>query len=85
MCDVSFRIVKAGEEYDANNSDTYTSYNNNDLPVQDLSTYESILALSRNQDLTILTEINKRDQDDDISFNFFVTTWTSKTEVVVFN
>jgi len=85
LCDISFRIVKAGEEYDANNSDTYTSYNNNDLPVQDLSTYESILALSRNQDLTILTEINKRDQDDDISFNFFVTTWTNKTEEVTFN
>lgn len=85
LCDISFRIVKQGQVYNSENSSTYKEYNNNNLPVQNLSTYESILALSRNQDLTILTEINKRDQDDDISFNFFVTTWTSKTEVVVFN
>ena len=72
FCDISFDIDEA-------------HYNNTNLPVQDLSTYESILALSRNQDLTILTEINKRGQDNDISFNFSVTTWTNKTESITFN
>lgn len=61
------------------------AYNNTDLPVQDLSTFESILALERNQSLTILTEINKRGSDKDISFNFRVRGWEKLTEEVTFN
>lgn len=71
-CDISFRL---GE----------TVYNNTDLPVQDLSTFESILSLERNQSLSILTEINKRGSDKDISFNFRVNSWTKITEEVVFD
>lgn len=72
LCDISFRL---GE----------TAYNNTNLPVQDLSTFESILSLERNQSLTILTEINKRGSENDISFNFRVNRWTERTEEITFN
>lgn len=85
LCDISFRIVKQDETYNSENSNTYKSYENLNLPIQNLSTYENILALSRNQDLTISTEINKRGQDQDISFNFTVTGWTDRTENIIFN
>lgn len=61
------------------------TYVNTDLPVQDLSTFESILSLERNQDLTILTEINKRGADNDISFNFRVSPWTNIIQEIEFN
>lgn len=85
LCDISFRIVKQNQTYVSENPNTYKSYENLNLPIQNLSTYENILALSRNQDLTISTEINKRGQDQDISFNFTVTGWTDRTENIVFN
>ena len=46
---------------------------------------ESILSLERNQDLTILTEINKRGADNDISFNFRVSPWTNIIQEIEFN
>lgn len=85
LCDISFRIVKQNQTYVSENPNTYKSYENQNLPIQNLSTYENILALSRNQDLTISTEINKRGQDQDISFNFTVTGWTDRTENIIFN
>ena len=72
LCDIHFQV---GE----------TEYHNINLPVQDLSTFESILSLERNQDLTILTEINKRGADKDISFNFRVCRWTDVTQEITFN
>lgn len=72
LCDISFQV---GE----------TVYNNINLPVQDLSSFESILSLERNQDLTILTEINKRESGNDISFNFRVNRWTDISQEITFN
>ena len=72
QCDIRFHL---GDQ----------EYNNTNLPVQDLSTFESILSLERNQSLTILTEINKRGSDKDISFNFRVRGWEKRTEEVTFN
>jgi NAD-dependent SIR2 family protein deacetylase len=46
---------------------------------------ESILSLERNQSFTILTEINKRGSDKDISFNFRVRGWEKLTEEITFN
>ena len=72
QCDIRFHL---GDQ----------EYNNTNLPVQDLSTFESILSLERNQSFTILTEINKRGSDKDISFNFRVRGWEKRTEEVTFN
>lgn len=89
LCDIIFtiRTPKDDVDYDEDNQNTYTvhTYTNTSLPVQDLTTYENILVLSRNQDLTILTEINKRDQDQDISFNFSISGWVNRTEGIEFN
>ena len=72
LCDIRFHL---GDQ----------EYNNTNLPVQDLSTFESILSLERNQSFTILTEINKRGSDKDISFNFRVRGWEKLTEEITFN
>lgn len=72
QCDIRFHL---GDQ----------EYNNTNLPVQDLSTFESILSLERNQSFTILTEINKRGSDKDISFNFRVRGWEKLTEEITFN
>lgn len=89
LCDINFtiRMHKEDVDYDEDDPSTYTErpYTNINLPVQDLTTYENILILSRNQDLTILTEINKRDQDQDISFNFSISGWVNRTEEIEFD
>lgn len=89
LCDICFtmRYPIENVEYNENNPSTYTTttYNNENLPVQDLENYENILALTRNQDLTIVTEINRRDQDRDITFNFRIKNWTDTPETVVFH
>lgn len=89
LCDISFtiRYPKEDVDYDEDDSETYTTttYNNTNLPVQNLSTFENIQALSRNHDLNILTEIHKRDGEDDITFNFTVSGWTERTETVTFH
>lgn len=89
LCDISFtiRYPKEDVDYDEDDPETYTTttYNNTNLPVQNLSTFENIQALSRNHDLNILTEIHKRDGEDDITFNFTVSGWTEWTETVTFH
>lgn len=89
LCDISFtiRYPKEDVDYDEGDPDTYTTriYNNTNLPVQNLSTFENIQALSRNHDLTILTEIHKRDGDHDITFNFWISGWTEREEKVFFH
>lgn len=84
LCDISFRIVKSGQTYDSNDSDTYDDHSFTNLPVHDRRSAD-ILALSRNQDLQIETTISKKIDDDDISFNFEVTGWDKLDEFVVFH
>lgn len=83
LCDISFRIAKENETYDAGNPATYTLHNYTGLPVHDHRSSD-ILLLARNQDLKIETRINKRGEQHDISFNFEVVCWTDEIDEFVF-
>lgn len=85
LCDISFRIAKAGKTYNSGDPTTYESHSFEDLPVHDHRSAD-ILALSRNQDLKIETTISKKSNDQkDISFNFVVAGWEKKEEYVIFH
>jgi hypothetical protein len=83
LCDISFRIVKENKTYDAGDPTTYTQHDYYDLPVHDRRSAD-IQLLARNQDLKIETRINKRVDENDISFNFEVLCWTDVVDEFVF-
>ncbi|MCR5018565.1 MAG: hypothetical protein K6A64_07215 [Bacteroidales bacterium] len=81
LCDISFRLEKTGQTYDADNPATYETKSFTNLPVHDAESAD-ILALRRNQYLHIETTVSK---NPDISFNFIVKNWVEHPETVFFN
>lgn len=81
---VHFRVTKKDTVYDENDSDTYTPYDFEDLPIHD-SRSRDIPYILRNQHLKIDTRITKRADEHDYSFNFEVQDWYEKEEYVTFD
>ena len=81
---VHFRVTKQGATYNALDSDTYTEYDFEDLPIHD-SRSRDIPSILRNQHLKIETRITKRAAEHDYSFNFEVQDWYEKEEYVTFD
>ncbi|MBP5487985.1 MAG: FimB/Mfa2 family fimbrial subunit [Bacteroidales bacterium] len=84
LCDISFRVTKEGETYDAGDATTFDPYTFTDLPIHD-SHSSDIQSLQRNQHLKIETRITRRAATHDYSFNFEVQSWDEKTAYVFFN
>lgn len=81
---VHFRVTKNNAEYDAGDSDTYSEYDFEDLPIHD-SRSRDIPYILRNQHIKIETRITKRADEHDISFNFEVQDWYEKEESLTFD
>lgn len=84
LCDISFRTVKAGKTYDSADADTYDNHSYTKLPVHD-SRSADIQAIERNKRYNIMTRINKRAEDYEVSFNFEVCTWNEVTQSIEFD
>lgn len=81
---VHFRVTKKNQDYDANDPDTYSEYDFEDLPIHD-NRSRDIPNILRNQHLKIETRITKRAAEHDYSFNFEVQDWYEKEEYVTFD
>ena len=81
---VHFRVTKKNQEYNANDSDTYSEYDFENLPIHD-NRSKDIPNILRNQHLKIETRITKRAEEHDYSFNFEVQDWYEKEEYVTFD
>ncbi len=81
---VHFRVTKKNQNYDANDPDTYSEYDFEDLPIHD-NRSKDIPNILRNQHLKIETRITKRAAEHDYSFNFEVQDWYEKEEYVTFD
>ncbi len=81
LCDISFRVARAGKTYNPSNSGTYDTKNFTNLPIHDPRS-QDIQELKRNQYLQIVTTISN---GSNVSFNFIVKEWTGHTETVEFN
>lgn len=84
LLNVHFRVTKKNKVYNAGDSDTYTEYDFEDLPVHD-SRSKDIPYILRNQHLKIETRITKRADEHDYSFNFEVQDWYTKEEYLTFD
>ena len=81
---VHFRVTKKDAVYNGSDSDTYSEYDFEDLPIHD-SRSRDIPSILRNQHLKIETRITKRAEEHDYSFNFEVQDWYEKEEYVTFD
>ena len=81
---VHFRVTKKNQVYNANDPDTYSEYDFEDLPIHD-NRSRDIPNILRNQHLKIETRITKRAEEHDYSFNFEVQDWYEKEEYVTFD
>ena len=81
---VHFRVTKKNQNYDANDPDTYSEYDFENLPIHD-NRSKDIPNILRNQHLKIETRITKRAEEHDYSFNFEVQDWYEKEEYVTFD
>ena len=81
---VHFRVTKKNQVYNANDPDTYSEYDFEDLPIHD-NRSKDIPNILRNQHLKIETRITKRAEEHDYSFNFEVQDWYEKEEYVTFD
>ena len=81
---VRFRVTKKDTEYNGSDSDTYSEYYFEDLPIHD-NRSRDIPSILRNQHLKIETRITKRADEHDYSFNFEVQDWYEKVEYLTFD
>lgn len=81
LVDVSFRVPKLGQTYDADNAATYDEKSFTNLPIHTPKSMD-ITSLGRNQYLQIVTTVSK---GLDVSFNFKVNEWVEHTEYVTFD
>lgn len=81
LCDISFRIPKAGKTYDSGDASTYDEKSFTNLPIHTPKSMD-IKALERNQYLKIITTIS---EGINVSFNFKVNEWVEHKELVTFD
>jgi hypothetical protein len=81
LVDISFRIPKEEQTYNAGNSATYYEKSFTNLPIHTPKSLD-IKSLGRNQYLQVLTTVSK---GLDVSFNFRVKEWEEHTEYVTFD
>lgn len=81
LVDVSFRIPKTEQTYNADNPATYDEKSFTNLPIHTPKSLD-ITSLGRNQYLQIVTTVSK---GVDVSFSFKVNEWVEHTEYVTFD